>query len=109
MKYIIISLKHGTGKKPMFWRENNAGYTYSPFAAGIYTEEQINSDPAYYNNGQDTRAIPLTDAAMDEIGFKCSFNETAVLKYGVKPVKQTRVEEPDNHRPIAIDRESQYI
>lgn len=74
MKYIILSLKHGTPERPMFWRSNNAGYTNSPFAAGIYTEVQVLGDPEYYNNGYSTVAIPLTDAAMAAIDFKCSFN-----------------------------------
>lgn len=74
MKYIILSLKHGTPKNPMFWRSDNAGYTNSPFASGTYTEVQVLGDPEYYNNGYSTVAIPLTDAAMAAIDFKFSFN-----------------------------------
>jgi hypothetical protein len=74
MKYVILSLKHGTPDSPMFWRSDNAGYTNSPFAAGIYTAAQVLGDPEYYNNGYSTVAIPLTDQAMGAIDFKCSFN-----------------------------------
>lgn len=87
MLYIIISLKHGTGKQPMFWRSNNAGYTTSPFAAGVYTEEQVKAEPDYYNNGISTIAIPLTDMAMDDLGFKCSYDDSAVKKFMNKKVK----------------------
>lgn len=81
MKYIIISLSHGTGKSPVFWRANAAGYTNSPFAAGIYTEEQVKARPDYYNDGLSTVAIPLTEQAMEAISFTCSFNEKAVEKF----------------------------
>ena len=81
MNYIIISLKHGTGEKPMFWKSNNAGYTFSPFAAGIYTEEQVKAEPSYYNDGYSAVAIPLTDRAMDDIDFKCSFSEKGIEKF----------------------------
>lgn len=81
MNYIIISLEQGTGDKPVFWRANDAGYTYSPFAAGIYSEEQVKRDPNYYNNGYSAVAIPLTDAAMGQIDFKCSFDEKEIQKF----------------------------
>jgi hypothetical protein len=81
MKYIIISPSHGTGKEPCFWRANAAGYVNSPFAAGIYTEKQINARPDYYNNGYSAVAIPLTDQAMSELGFKCSYDEKALDKF----------------------------
>lgn len=88
MKYIIISLKHGTGDSPMFWRASDAGYTYSPFAAGVYTEEQIKAKPSYYNNGESSIAVPLTDQAMSEIGFNCSFSVDNLLEFHKKhPIK----------------------
>jgi hypothetical protein len=81
MKYIIISLSHGTGKEPCFWKAEAAGYTNSPFAAGIYTEEEVKARPNYYNNGCSCVAIPLTEQAMEAIGFKCSFNEKAIEQF----------------------------
>ncbi len=81
MKYIIISLAHGTGKEPCFWRANNAGYTNSPFAAGIYTEEEVKAKPDYYNDGYTGVAIPLTEQAMAKLGFKCSFDEKAIEQF----------------------------
>lgn len=81
MKYIIISPNHGTGKEPCFWRADNSGYTTSPFAAGLYTEEQINTRPDYYNNGYSAVAIPLTDRAMADLGFTCSYNDKALDKF----------------------------
>lgn len=81
MKYIIISLKYGTGEEPIFWKANDCGYTTSPFNAGIYSEEQVKGNPDYYNNGYSAVAIPLTDQAMSNIDFKCSFNQKAIEKF----------------------------
>lgn len=81
MKYIILSLKHGTGKKPCFWKANDAGYTDYPFNAGLYDEDQIKAQPDYYNNGYSAIAIPLTDTAMQMLGFECSFNEKAISHF----------------------------
>jgi hypothetical protein len=81
MNYIIISLKHGDGINPIFWRANNSGYTEYPFCAGIYTEEQVKADPGYYNDGFNAVAIPLTDRAMEEIGFTCSFNGDKLKRF----------------------------
>lgn len=68
--YIILSLNHSIKTRPMFWRENNAGYTYVPWAAGLYTEEQVKGNPKYYNDGYNTIAIPLTDAGIHDSGLK---------------------------------------
>lgn len=81
MKYIIISPQHGSGSEPVFWRANNAGYTNSPFAAGIYSELQVESRPDYYNNGYSAVAVPLTDKAMADLGFTCSYNDNALDKF----------------------------
>ncbi len=81
MKYIIINPEQSTPKKPVFWKANDCGYTYSPFIAGIYTHEQVNGNPNYYNDGFKAVAIPLTDEAMDILGFKCSFDEKGLTKF----------------------------
>lgn len=70
--YIILSLKHSTKNEAVFWRAENAGYTNIPWAAGIYTEEQVKAKNWYYNNGMNTKAIPLTDEGLHQIGFKCT-------------------------------------
>jgi len=67
--YIILSLKHSSKDEACFWRADNSGYTIHPWAAGIYTEEQINSDPEYYNDGYNTIAICLTDGSLKESGL----------------------------------------
>lgn len=84
MKYVIISLKHGTAKKPVFWRINDTGYTYYPFVAGHYTEEQVKSNPNHYNDGVENIAVPLTDKALEEIGFKVSFNLKSLQEFHKK-------------------------
>jgi hypothetical protein len=78
MKYIIISPKEGSGKSPVFWKAGNAGYTTSPFAAGIYDEEEIKARPDYYNNGYSAVAIPLTEEAMSKLNFTCSYEDKAL-------------------------------
>lgn len=79
--YIIISPEKGDGKQPMFWRADCAGYTVYPFAAGIYNEADILSRPDYFNNGLSAVAIPLTDRAMETLGFKCSYEEEGLMKF----------------------------
>jgi hypothetical protein len=64
----------------MFWRDNNAGYTTSPFAAGMYDEQTVLDDWDYYNAGNSV-AIPLTDAAFNAIGFTCQFDVDKLLNY----------------------------
>jgi hypothetical protein len=94
-KYIILSLKHGTETEPIFWRSNNAGYTSQPWAAGIYTEEQVNEDPQYYNNGLSTIAVPLEDSALKAIGFSCIYNEKKLLQFH----KKSRKPQTTNSQP----------
>lgn len=64
--YVILSLKYSSRDEQVFWRSNNAGYTNVPWFAGIYTEEEVKADPAYYNDGYNTIAIPLTNQAVRE-------------------------------------------
>ncbi|HYD21846.1 MAG TPA: hypothetical protein VEB40_10250 [Flavipsychrobacter sp.] len=79
--FLIISLKHGSGKSPMFWRPQDAGYTSSPFAAGLYREDKVKSDSNYYNNGDSTIAVPVTEKIMGSIGFSCSYDEDALQRF----------------------------
>ncbi|MFN3802616.1 hypothetical protein [Belliella pelovolcani] len=74
MPFIILSLKHTEGNVPTFWRPDDAGYTNTPWAAGVYTDEQVKADPGYYNDGYNTLAIPLSNQGLESIGFKCSID-----------------------------------
>jgi S-methylmethionine-dependent homocysteine/selenocysteine methylase len=65
--FLILSVKHSEGRKPCFWRPDNAGYT-------LYTKEQVENDPDYYNNGYDTLAIELSNEGLESIGFKCQMD-----------------------------------
>jgi|TARA_R110000851_G_scaffold291657_1_gene446076 hypothetical protein len=76
--YIILSLKHSEGKQPCFWRPDDAGYTIYPWAAGIYSKDQIEKQPNYYNDGFNTVAVPLTDDGLNGIGFKCVYDPKKV-------------------------------
>lgn len=86
--FIILSLKHSEGRQPCFWRPDNAGYTMMPWAAGIYTKDQVDSDPGYYHDGVNTLAIPLTNAGLESIGLKCQIDLEDVKKLA----KQARIE-----------------
>ncbi|MES2287470.1 MAG: hypothetical protein V4547_17380 [Bacteroidota bacterium] len=80
-QYIILSLSHSTKDEAVFWRSDNAGYTIVPFAAGIYSEDDIKRDPAYYNDGYNTIAIPLTNIGIQTSGIKCHFDSKKLKKF----------------------------
>jgi hypothetical protein len=65
MDFYILSLKWTRGDVLMWWRPKNSGYTVFLESAGKYTAEQVAADPAYYNDGVDTAAVPAAtvDAA----------------------------------------------
>ena len=50
-QFIIISLKHTEEDGIMFWNPDRAGYTYNPFRAGVYEEEDILNNLDYYHSG----------------------------------------------------------
>lgn len=79
--YIILSLKYSKPDEPVFWRSNDAGYTTIPWAAGIYTEEQVKRDPAYYNDGYNTIAVPLTDEGIEQSGLQFKLDMEAVKRF----------------------------
>lgn len=67
MEYIIISLKHSEPEQLAFWGPNDTGYTSNPFAAGRYTEDQIKAQPAYYNDGHNSIAVPTSSPAIAKL------------------------------------------
>lgn len=89
MKYIIISLSKGSADEPKFWKPNCAGYTSFPWAAGIYTEDEIKNNPEYFNNGYTTIAVPFHEVGigLESIGFDCSYNPHLLNKL-YKDLKQ---------------------
>jgi hypothetical protein len=91
MNYLILSLKHTVGNTPTFWRPDNSGYTDYIQSAGLYTEEQIKSEPSYYNDGFNTLAIPCTTEGLESIGLKTNID----LKK-VKTLKQKARKEASN-------------
>lgn len=86
--FVILSLKHSEGKKPCFWRPDNSGYTNFPWGAGIYSKDEVESDPGYYNDGVNTLAIPLSNSGLESIGFNCSMDLDKVAALS----KQARLE-----------------
>jgi hypothetical protein len=57
-EFYILSLKWTRSESCVWWRPENNGYTIFLIAAGRYSKETVLSNPGYYNNGTDTRAIP---------------------------------------------------
>lgn len=58
--YYILSLKHSPiGNDAVWWRPDACGYTCQLDRAGIYDEATVQSNIGYYDNGKETRAIPV--------------------------------------------------
>ena len=74
--YYILSLKHTGDADGLYtwWMPESAGYTDCLNDAGIYTQEQIDEFPKYFNNGVDTRAIPC--ALVQEKAVMVVYNHT---------------------------------
>jgi hypothetical protein len=64
----------------MFWRPDNLGYTINPFEAGLYDEQVILQNWSYYNDGDETIAVPADHVGLHVIGFKWSWDSEAALK-----------------------------
>jgi hypothetical protein len=64
--FYIVSTKYSKGSDIVLWRRNACGYTSVLELAGIYTAEQIAKDPAYFDNGFNSIAVPCK-----EIEAKC--------------------------------------
>jgi hypothetical protein len=60
-QYYIISCKHTSGYTLTLWRPNNSGYTIYLEQAGKYSEEDVKKNPLYYNNRNDTIAVPVEE------------------------------------------------
>lgn len=74
--YYILSLKHTKPTSSLYtwWMPNSSGYTDVIQDAGIYTQEQIDEFPSYFNNGVDTAAIPCD--VVQEKAVMVMFNHT---------------------------------
>ena len=79
--YVIVSLKHSEKNEVCFWRPDNVGYTTNPWAAGLYTEEQVSNDPSYYNNGNTTVAVCINNSSLPESGLTISITDSLIQKY----------------------------
>lgn len=61
--FAILSLKHSPNPSGqcVFWRSEAKGYTSEVCEVGIFSQEEVEFDPAYLDNKKTTRAIPLDD------------------------------------------------
>lgn len=83
--FVILSPKHSEGDKVMFWRSNDAGYTFWPWEAGLYSEEQVMGNLGYYNDGYNSLAVELTNDGLRDIGFYCHVDWELARKNKLKP------------------------
>jgi len=61
--YYILSLKHTRGENLcLWWGPGNCGYVADLDSAGVYSQQQIDEKPDYYNNGVDTVAVRMEEA-----------------------------------------------
>jgi hypothetical protein len=79
--YVIVSLKHSEKNSVAFWRANDAGYTTNPWAAGLYTEEQVSNNQSYYNDGYNTVAVCINNSSLPESGLTISLTDSKIAKY----------------------------
>jgi hypothetical protein len=48
--FLILSLKRSKGGVLTWWAPNNNGYVTNIEKAGLYSREQVESNPRYYNS-----------------------------------------------------------
>lgn len=62
--YRILSLKYSpnAGGNCVWWGRDYRGYSQSLETAGIYSQEEIDANPSYLNNGETTRAVEVDEA-----------------------------------------------
>lgn len=86
-EYYIISVNHTRNDREglvlTWWRENASGYTVFVEQAGRYPEEVVKANEDYYNNGEDTIAVPCERA--EEIAYRCvPWNNGLLKQIGVQ-------------------------
>lgn len=60
--FYILSLDHTSGGVVTWWRPDNQGYTTDLNQAGRYTRRQVEAARSYYDNGDQTMAVPCEAA-----------------------------------------------
>lgn len=66
--FFILSLKHSPSSDScVFWRPDAQGYTSRLDQAGIFSWNTIKGYPAYYDNGETTRAIPVDEVLAQSV------------------------------------------
>lgn len=79
-KYYILAKDRGyIGNQLIFWGPNNSGYTANLNRAGVYTQEQIDANPKYYNNGKETKAVPVD--IVDSLSYPSVDANCAITMY----------------------------
>lgn len=80
-KYIIVSLKHSSEERLVFWRAEDNGYTSNPWEAGTYTEQELADKPNHYNDGAESIAVELESHAIAAAGLAIVPNLTKLKSY----------------------------
>lgn len=98
--YYILSLKWSPGMDghAVWWRTDAKGYTVDLNQAGLYSEETINSDRSYYDNGNDTQAWRKenAEAHAKQLGRVCSFNALRIAD----EVSKNKSEQDEHGNPL---------
>ena len=66
--FLVLSLKWSRGGILTWWGPDDNGYVTDIDDAGRYTRVQVEKKENYYNDGRDTRAVPVTDVYGGKIG-----------------------------------------
>ncbi len=58
MSFYILSLKHSPSRQDcaVWWRPTGGGFTTLLADAGVFSQEEVESNEGYYNNGKTTEA-----------------------------------------------------
>ena len=95
-EYYIISLKWSVRSDHIvFWGPNNDGYTIDLDLAGKYTQEQIDNNRGFYDDGKATLAVPCNeiDLLVRRVVPDERLHDTILKKHGVEWVKVLETKE----------------
>jgi hypothetical protein len=66
--FFILSLKHSPSSDScVFWRADARGYCSDLATAGIFSWDTVKGNPAYYDNGETNRAVPVDDVLAQSV------------------------------------------
>lgn len=91
-EFFVLSLRWTRGESLTWWCPNNSGYTIVLEQAGRYSRSAVDGNPAYYNNGTTTLAIPCAD--VERVAVRVVPESSMLLKRLTGKVLATKYDEP---------------